>query len=348
MIFRIKDAIVGILVANAAVSAWATGGIHVRRAPGLSQQRRDRYVVIRILESNPEHQQEGASELTTDRLEVVVVASSSRDADEGARLVRRALDGVTTDQFADLFIQRIFWRGTIDKEVEDASGAEQLMDIAVLSFDVSYSLAAARGGSGGVIVPVPFTANLFCNRDAAIEGFSSRQSSMNGSSIALLVGNNSNQTNPLRTLLNFDLDSLPATPTITTATLNLYASGGGSTEALAAKIHLLSEFGWFEFETNWLNYSTLNPWATPGADFLTGQSYDVDWNLPLVGGAFSITGLAAMTQYAYDNRNQQMGIILKIVDEAQTLNTNFITMRSIQYPDSTFWPQLAITGTTPG
>src|SRR3972149_8030310 len=101
MIGGIKDAIVEILEENPGVSEWATGGIHVRRAPPMPQENpvrlRDRYLVIRVSDCNPEHVQVGPAQLTTDRIEISVWAKHSTQADEGANLVRKALDGVPTN-----------------------------------------------------------------------------------------------------------------------------------------------------------------------------------------------------------------------------------------------------------
>lgn len=143
MIGGIKDAIVEILKENAKCQAWATGGIHARRAPPMpkadSERRRNKYIVVRVAESEPNHTQQEAAELVTDKLEITVWANSSRDADEGANLVRKALDGVTASA-AGITVQRIFWQGTVDREVEDAASAEQLIDGAVLEFEVGYTL----------------------------------------------------------------------------------------------------------------------------------------------------------------------------------------------------------------
>jgi hypothetical protein len=139
----IKDAIVEILTENPECNAWATGGIHVRRAPPMPQasadRRRDRYIVVRVTDSTPEHTQDAPAQLCVDRIDVAVWASSSRDADDGANLVRKALDGMTA-MAAGISVQRIFWQGTVDREVEDASGAEQLIDGAFCEFEVGYTL----------------------------------------------------------------------------------------------------------------------------------------------------------------------------------------------------------------
>jgi hypothetical protein len=141
----IKDAIVEILTENPECSAWATGGIHVRRAPPMQQasveRRRDRYIVVRVTDSDPSewHTQEHPAEGTIDRIEVAVWASSSRDADNGAHFARKALDGMAGTA-AGIIVQRILWQGTVDREVEDASGAEQLIDGAIATFEVGYTL----------------------------------------------------------------------------------------------------------------------------------------------------------------------------------------------------------------
>lgn len=139
----IKDAVIEILNEDPTVSAWAIGGIHARRAPQLPQgstnKRRDRYIVVRVTDSEFEHTQDAPAQFSTDRIDVSVWASSSRDADEGARNVRIALDGRSAIA-AEIDVQRIFCRGIIDFEVEDASGAEQLIDECRLTFDVGYTL----------------------------------------------------------------------------------------------------------------------------------------------------------------------------------------------------------------
>ena len=140
----ITDAIVEILEENAPLSEWATGGVHVRRAPpmpeGETDRRRDAYVVVSdVTESEPEHTQNDPAQLTTDRITITVWASSSRQACHGSALVRRALDGMQATA-AGIFVQRIFWRGTTTREAEDASAAEQLIDAADMEFDVGYTL----------------------------------------------------------------------------------------------------------------------------------------------------------------------------------------------------------------
>lgn len=138
----VKDAIIEILTENPDVAEWATGGIHARRAPPMplgAQRRRDRYIVVRISGSEPPHTQDRPATIVTDQLDVSVWASSSRDADEGAMRVRKALDAVSAVA-ADLTIQRIFWRGTTDVEVEDLALSEGLLDAAAVTFEVTYVL----------------------------------------------------------------------------------------------------------------------------------------------------------------------------------------------------------------
>ena len=143
----ITDAIVEILEANAPVSEWADGGIHVRRSPPMPQgdpnRRRDRYTVIgdtKVAAAIDEvHTQVGPAALAHCILPISVWASGSRQANHGSELVRKALDGIAGSA-AGITIQRIFWTGTDLNEADDASGAEQLIDAADLEFDVAYLL----------------------------------------------------------------------------------------------------------------------------------------------------------------------------------------------------------------
>ena len=145
MIGGIKDAIVELLQENPECSAWANGGIHARRAPpvehGDPDRRRRRYIVVRVTDSTPEHTQDAPAQITVDTIEVSVWADSSREADEGSNFVRLALDA-WAGTAAGIWVQRIFWRGTVDREVEDSSGAEQLIDGAIMEFEVGYTLPA--------------------------------------------------------------------------------------------------------------------------------------------------------------------------------------------------------------
>ncbi len=146
----IKDAIIEALNENPTVRTWATGGIWARRAPQQAQGAgtRDRFLVVRVTDCDPNEshvqgiansETNGPATITTDRIEVTIWAKSSKQADIGSTLVRIALDnmGGLSD---GIYIDRIFWRGTVDREVEDASGAEQLLDGCVAEFDVAYRL----------------------------------------------------------------------------------------------------------------------------------------------------------------------------------------------------------------
>lgn len=138
---NIHGAIVEILSENAEVAAWATGGIWSRRAPSMeadeANTRRDKYIVVKVEDSDPTHKQVGPSNLITETINVMVWAHSGADCDEGDTRVRWALDAMvgTAD---GLTIQRIFWRGSPDEEDEDADRAEQRLCGARCRFDVAY------------------------------------------------------------------------------------------------------------------------------------------------------------------------------------------------------------------
>lgn len=142
----IHDAIVEILQQDASANAWATGGIHARyagsRDPSVSNSRRDKYIVVKVEEGDPVHQQVGASRLMTEAIAVLVWAHSGADVSEGANRVRWALDA-KAGTAAGLTIQRIFWRGSPDVDDEDADQAEQKLIGARCLFDVAYVPNAA-------------------------------------------------------------------------------------------------------------------------------------------------------------------------------------------------------------
>lgn len=144
----IKDAIVEVLQDNSRVRAWATDGIYAKRAgqrtPG--QGVRDKYITVRVSDSDPNdsHTQDGPATVTTDRIEVAVWALGGREADIGANEVRWALDGWFGSAAGYDFVQRIFWRVTVDREVEDASGAEQEIHCCLAEFDVAYTLPTVQ------------------------------------------------------------------------------------------------------------------------------------------------------------------------------------------------------------
>lgn len=323
----IKDAIVEMLEADAAVASWATGGIYVHRAPPMNQdessRRRDRYVVVRVTDSIPEHTQDAPSQITTDRIEASVWASSSRDAAEGENLVRKALDGATAEA-AGISVQRIFWLGTVDREVEDASAAEQLIDGSILEFDVAYTVVVpAESPPGSVITPATLT--FRATKDTHIGGDISPIDANYGTTTSLILGRESAVQlpgyAPNRVLLHFDLSApstegttIPDGATFTLATLALHQFDNIGTPA--CRLYRLTQTGWTELGVNWAKYDGVNNWTASGA------FSDVDLTVPtpidftvLAADGFLNIDVLTHTQDAFVSRSKQLHMLLKLISD---------------------------------
>ena len=72
----------------------------------------------------------------------------------------------------------------------------------------------------------------------------------------------------IRSLLQFDLSTLPAGATITAASFNIFATG---TANQTVNIRALTN-GWNETQATWNNRLTGTPWTTAGGDF-SGTAY---------------------------------------------------------------------------
>ena len=81
----------------------------------------------------------------------------------------------------------------------------------------------------------------------------------------------------LRSVLKFNLSSIPSEATVTLVTLSLYEHNASDTSGVgmwATNLHRLLE-DWVEAEVTWNSYSTGNGWATAGADS-DGNDRDAD------------------------------------------------------------------------
>ena len=162
-------------------------------------------------------------------------------------------------------------------------------------------------------------------------------------------------TNIARTIIHFDLSTIPAGPTVTLATLSLYRSNrNGADTAVAMKLARIldADEGWSETQATWNSRATGTPWSVANDESPQVGPYTlttpaaVNWNTPTVNGFFSITGLAAMVQYALDNRSEQLHILLMAADEVagDVFDGNIIFLRSSEYtPDPTQQPKLTVT-----
>lgn len=344
MTTAIKDAIVEMLEADPLVTEWATGGIHVHRAPPMIREsedrRRDKYVVVRVTESLPVHTQDAPSQLTTDRIEASVWASSSRDADEGANLVRLALDGATAEA-AGVSVQRIFWQGTTDREVEDASAAEQLIDGAILEFDVGYTVQTPITTPPPVVYQT-ITVVIEATKDADLNLLLPNSNS--GTSTVLDVG--LSIANPLvaqRSVLHFDLsvDLAADGVLIDEAILDLYSTTDYGTPPHSGHVCRFTNGSWVEITITW---------NSDNGSFTTSDPAGVPWNTYDAGGPFGVVpsniDIATLAQDAYDNRSKQLHIMLKVDDESGAVAQGNV-FRSKDATQSSERPKLTVTYRVP-
>jgi hypothetical protein len=131
-----------------------------------------------------------------------------------------------------------------------------------------------------------------------------------------------------RSLLHFDLSSIPSTLMIVEASLRLTSlnpEGGGT----AAKVRRTSG-SWNEDQVTWNKRATSpidSAWDAPGGDFVAVD--EVNWTLPSGTGEFIISGLAGMCEYARNVEGGDFYIILMNVDEAT--NNHNATFRDSEY-----------------
>lgn len=76
---------------------------------------------------------------------------------------------------------------------------------------------------------------------------------------------NAGATNDQRSLVQFDLSSIPAGDVITSATLNLWGDNSFGTGVSTTEIYRVTN-PWVEMQATWLDRQTGVPWSTPGGD----------------------------------------------------------------------------------
>ena len=154
-----------------------------------------------------------------------------------------------------------------------------------------------------------------------------------------------------RTLIKFDLSSIPANATIVSATLSLWTAADFSTNARDYKIYRVKR-AWVEANATWNVYTTGNSWGTVGCSN-TSTDYDTTvWATKNFGNAianntqmdfvFDATGLAELTKFI-DGTNTNNGWIIR----ADTESEDAYTLHSSSGATAGFRPKLVIEYTTP-
>jgi hypothetical protein len=181
-------------------------------------------------------------------------------------------------------------------------GADTLVSIAALSLtsaDDPWGMEAAEGeqsavvwigtvrifGSGGgalysrvpssmgprnsrLVEPRPLLDTYSSQPDEAssfdTEFSSAAQTTNNGNGNQIVAGEHNGLADIFRTLIKFDLSSIPSNATITSATLSLWVKQDISDNARNFKLYRVQR-DWVESQATWLNWKTANAWTTGGA-----------------------------------------------------------------------------------
>lgn len=114
---------------------------------------------------------------------------------------------------------------------------------------------------------------------------------------------------PDRTLLEFDVSSIPASATIDSAELKMrgdpIASG-----IFGIAVDRVTK-AWVEAEVTWGEYSSGNAWGLPGGDYDATDEVTASWDRATTPDTIDIT---ALVQDALDNRAGTLSLIVRATD----------------------------------
>lgn len=167
-----------------------------------------------------------------------------------------------------------------------------------------------------------------------------------GTNISLNVGETVSATELFRSLIKFDLSSIPSTANITSAVLNLWvsSSAGASSDLTINVFRVLRN--WVEDQVTWNVYSTGNSWATAGcgnstSDYNSTEISDkpVVSNSAAAGTKVTINLTPARVKEMIDGTLTNYGFLIK----GQTETDNRISFRSSDNATAAERPQLIIT-----
>ena len=123
-----------------------------------------------------------------------------------------------------------------------------------------------------------------------------------------------------RTLLHYDLASMPAYAALTAAKIRMNCLSAGLLD-IEGRVHRLTQTAWVEAAATWNTYDGSNAWATAGGDYAANPN--VQWYQPSSGGLFDITGMLTLVQDALANRASQLHVLLKQTDETFVAGTYY-------------------------
>jgi len=121
-----------------------------------------------------------------------------------------------------------------------------------------------------------------------------------------------------RTLLRFDLSSIPATASLTGATLGIY-SPTSARNTTGLELWRVNNKAWNN-SVSWNRFSTGNLWGTPGGDIGLGQRQNMVVSTSVRGSqagwwTFSQPQLTSIVEEWHSGRVANQGLLLKLQDE---------------------------------
>ena len=150
----------------------------------------------------------------------------------------------------------------------------------------------------------------------------------------------------IRSLVHFDLSSIPSTATVTSAVLKIYDSGGDfSNNDTTGRAYRVRSRAWTESGT-WNNYDGTNAWGTAGCDNTSTDREATDignWSMPAAetAGYKDVTLTTAKVQEWIDGTFANNGLLLK-ADKEDSYSMHRYQVRTAANP-----PKLEITYTLP-
>lgn len=136
-----------------------------------------------------------------------------------------------------------------------------------------------------------------------------------------------------RSLVQFDLSSIPSGATISSATLKLYYGShyGGSEAAPAGRTYWAYRVthSWTESGVTWDSYDGTNPWTTAGSDYTVtdGASLTMPSSLP-VWVQWDVTDIVSAW---IEDGQPNYGFLIRDADETQNMETFNALFRSREY-----------------
>lgn len=148
----------------------------------------------------------------------------------------------------------------------------------------------------------------------------------------------------IRTIISFDLTSIPAGAKLLSATLALYYYNQVFAYPVGklVRIYECTRPQWIETEATWNIYKTGYPWTTPGGDYALLDPPPASFTIPYTFGWIETNVIALVTHAIANSLNAHF--LIKFNNETQTpLTFSVINFRSREYlTDPALRPKLTV------